>query len=88
METFVAFVVIVLGLFALEFYYVFTGQPTISERIRNVNKIWRSLGFLSVLVASMLLGHFFLGPGTPTSDLAGIIAACVFGLIAGAIWFR
>ena len=59
MLTFALFIATVVAWFALEFFFVFRGQPTISERIRNLYAQWPSLGMLAGLAVGLLMGHFF-----------------------------
>lgn len=74
--------------FGVEFYRVFTGRPTISEKVRDFHRFWPSIGFLTALVVGLLAGHFFLNPGVPGVQVLGIVAGLGFGLIAGKLWFR
>lgn len=74
--------------FAVEFARVFTGRPTISEKVRDFDRFWPSIGFLTALVMGLLAGHFFLNPGIPGVQAAGVVFAIAFGLIAGKLWFR
>lgn len=72
----------------VEFARVFTGRPTISEKVRDLDAYWPSVGFLTALVFGLLVGHFFLNPGIPALQAAGVAAGLAFGLLAGKVWFR
>ena len=57
--TLALFLATVVAWLGLELYFVFTKQPTISERVRDLYRQWPALGLLSGLVIGLLLGHFF-----------------------------
>lgn len=78
----------VIAAFIIEFYRVFTGKPTISEKVRDLDRLWPSAGFLGALVVGLLLGHFFLNPGIPALQAVGVLAGLAFGVLAGKLWFR
>ncbi len=56
---FVLFVVSVVAWLALEAFFLFTGQATISGRIRDLFSTYPPLGMLAGLIVGLLLGHFF-----------------------------
>lgn len=47
--------------FALEFFYVLNGQPSISEQVWILYAQWPALGMFGGLIVGLLLGHFFFG---------------------------
>jgi hypothetical protein len=59
MDTFALFIITVLAWFALEFWRVLRGKPSISEQVWDLYARWPALGMLSGLVVGILLGHFF-----------------------------
>jgi hypothetical protein len=87
-DTLILFVLSLVAWFTLGIARVVTGRKTISAQVRDLDRIWPSVGFLFALVVALLMGHFFLNPGVPFVQVAGIAVAIAFGLIAGAIWFR
>jgi hypothetical protein len=63
--TLLLFIVTVLAWFALEFWYVLRGEPSISGRIWAANKAWPPLAMFTALIIGLLLGHFFFGQCGP-----------------------
>lgn len=59
--TLVLLIVTIAAWFALEFFYVLNGQPSISEQVWILYAQWPALGMFSGLVVGLLLGHFFFG---------------------------
>jgi hypothetical protein len=57
--TVILFFATVVAWLALELYFVYRGQPTISERVRLLYGRFPALGLLAGLVIGLLLGHFF-----------------------------
>jgi len=53
------FVITVVAWAALEMYFIYTKQPTISERIRTLYGRAPALGMLAGFLVGLLLGHFF-----------------------------
>lgn len=45
--------------FALEFFYVLNGQPTVSEQVVTLFRQWPTFGMLFGLIVGLLLGHWF-----------------------------
>lgn len=52
-------IVTLVAWFALEFFYVLNGQPSISDQIVTLFKQWPTFGMLFALVIGLLLGHWF-----------------------------
>ena len=44
---------------ALELFYVWGGQPSISEQIWTLFRAWPTFGVLFALVVGLLMGHWF-----------------------------
>ena len=57
--TTIFFTVSVLAWIALEGWYLYRGQPTISSRVTLLYRRAPGVGVLAALVFGMLLGHFF-----------------------------
>jgi len=52
----------VIGLVVVQWRYVAAGQPTISERIRALFRLYPPFGALTMLAAGLFLGHWFWCP--------------------------
>jgi hypothetical protein len=63
--TLILFLITVAAWVALEFWFVFRGQPSISGRIWAANRAWPPLSMFTALVIGLLLGHFFFGQCGP-----------------------
>ena len=46
----------------IETWYIASNQKTISERVRDLFRLYPPFGFLVGLVSGLLLGHFFWCP--------------------------
>lgn len=53
------FIFVAVALFVIEAIAVVTKQPTISERIQNMDKSARFVGIIVTFVATFFLFHFF-----------------------------
>jgi len=58
-------VVTIAAWFALEFWYVLRGKPSISGRVWSLNQRWPALGMLAGLIVGLLMAHFFFGQCGP-----------------------
>jgi hypothetical protein len=63
--TLILFLVTVAAWFALEFFFVFRGKPSISGRIWAANRAWPPLAMFTALVIGLLLGHLFFSQCGP-----------------------
>ena len=51
----------VIGLFAIEIYYVRSHQLTISEHVQGLFRVWPAIGFIVGVIVGWFGCHFFGG---------------------------
>lgn len=61
MPELVLFILFILGLLAIELWYVFHGQKTISEHVQDFFRRWPAIGFIAGVVVGWFGAHFFGG---------------------------
>lgn len=61
MPEFILLVLFIVGLFAIEIYYVRHHEQTISEHVQSLFRLWPAIGFIVGVITGWFGAHFFGG---------------------------